>query len=80
MLKANLLEQAVERSQADLQEVKAVQKENANNITRLEEKIEHFTIDTNRVEGEKTFLMIQLSLFSKSMGVTFPTMGITKNF
>ena len=59
MLKANLLEQAVERSQADLQEVKAVQKENANNITRLEEKIEHFTIDTNRVEGKKTFLMIQ---------------------
>ena len=64
MLKANLLEQAVERSQADLQEVKAVQKENANNITRLEEKIEHFTIDTNRVEGEKTFLMIQYIIYA----------------
>ena len=64
MLKANLLEQAVERSQAGLQEVKAVQKENANNITRLEEKIEHFTIDTNRIEGEKMFLMIQCLIFA----------------
>ena len=53
MLNANELEHAVEGSQADLQEVSAVQKETADNIARLEEKMELFTINTNRVEGGK---------------------------
>ena len=57
MLNANELEHSVEVSEAELERLRMLQGETANNVTRLADRIEHFNTNTEQAEGKKTIIL-----------------------